>query len=94
MRERQVEVEEVNYAKQPLDAATVERIVAAAGGVAAVLNVRHAIAKERGWASKPPAASAFARAVVDEPNLLRRPILLVGGKVIVGFDRDAYGKLR
>ena len=48
MRETGLEVEEVNYAKRGLDAATVEAIVAAAGGVAKVVNPRHEIAKARG----------------------------------------------
>jgi arsenate reductase-like glutaredoxin family protein len=61
--------------------------------VAAVLNTRHAIAKEKGWADKPPSVAEFAKAAATEPNLLRRPLLEVGGKIIVGFDKPAYAKL-
>ncbi len=93
MRERQVELEEINYAKTKLDAATIEKIVALAGGVAAVLNTRHEIAKTKGWATKPPSAAAFAKAAAEEPNLLRRPIIVDGKRVIVGFDQAAYAKL-
>jgi arsenate reductase-like glutaredoxin family protein len=89
-----MELEEVNYAKAPLDESTVRAIVAAAGSVGAVVNTRHAIAKEKGWADKPPDADTFAKAVAKEPNLLRRPILLVGKKAIVGFDKAAYAKLK
>lgn len=28
--------------------------------------------------------------MMEEPNLIRRPILLRGGRAIFGFDRDAY----
>ncbi|MEZ4363400.1 MAG: ArsC/Spx/MgsR family protein [Kofleriaceae bacterium] len=93
MRSLGVEFEDVNYAKQRLTPEQVLAVVRAAGSVAAVLNVRHAIAKERGWAAAPPPAEEFAAAVVQEPNLLRRPILLVGGQAIVGLNRTAYGKL-
>jgi len=93
LRNGGIEYEEVDYAKVPLTAATVEAIVAKAGSVAAVLNTRHAIAKEKGWIAKPPSASVFAKAVEQEPNLLRRPILIDGKKVVIGFDRDAYAKL-
>jgi arsenate reductase-like glutaredoxin family protein len=85
--------DEVNYAKTKLDEATVKAIVATAGSVAAVLNTRHAIAKEKGWVDKPPSVDAFAKAVVAEPNLLRRPILVIGNKIIIGFDKPAYAKL-
>lgn len=88
-----LELEEVNYAKQPLDAATVEALVAKAGGVAAVLNTRHAVAKENGWATAPPDAKTFAKAVEKEPNLLRRPIVVAGKKLVVGFDKKAYAAL-
>ena len=58
-----------------------------------MLNTRHKTAKENGWIAKPPSASVFAKAVEKDVNLLRRPILIDGKKVIVGFDRDAYAKL-
>ena len=64
-----------------------------AGGVAAVLNTRHATAKANGWADKPPSAAEFAKAAAAEPNLLKRPIVVAGDKVIVGFNKTEYGKL-
>jgi arsenate reductase-like glutaredoxin family protein len=88
-----LELEEVNYAKSALDAATVASLVAKAGGVAAVLNTRHAVAKANDWAANPPDAPTFAKAVVKEPNLLRRPIVVAGKKLIVGFDKAAYAAL-
>ena len=31
--------------------------------------------------------------MMQQPNLIRRPILIRGGKVIFGFDREAYEKV-
>ncbi len=93
MRNAGLEIEEVDYAKTGLTAATVEDIVARAGSVAAVMNTRHALVKEHGWVAKPPSASAFAKAVEKDVNLLRRPILIDGKKIIVGYDKPAYAKL-
>jgi arsenate reductase-like glutaredoxin family protein len=31
--------------------------------------------------------------MMEQPNLIRRPILIKGSKVIFGFDKDAYGAL-
>jgi len=93
LRKHEVAMDEVDYARKELDEATVRAIVAAAGGVAAVLNARHATAKARGWIAEPPDVATFARAVAEEPNLLRRPILLAGKRAIVGFDEAAYEKL-
>jgi arsenate reductase-like glutaredoxin family protein len=32
--------------------------------------------------------------MATEPRLLRRPLLVRDGTVIVGYDREAYGQLR
>lgn len=31
--------------------------------------------------------------MLEQPNLIRRPVLVKGTKVIFGFDKDAYAKL-
>ena len=93
MRKGSIDLEEVNYAKSGLTEATVRDIVAKAGSVAAVLNTRHATAKQHGWVASPPSAAVFAKAVVADVNLLRRPIVIDGDRVIVGFDREAYKQL-
>lgn len=32
--------------------------------------------------------------MVEQPNLIRRPVLVKGGKVTFGFDKEAYIRLR
>jgi arsenate reductase-like glutaredoxin family protein len=86
-------MDEIDYAKKGLDEATVRAIVAKAGSVAAVLNTRHTTVKAKGWADKPPDVATFAKAVVAEPNVLKRPIVIAGERAIVGFDEAAYKKL-
>jgi arsenate reductase-like glutaredoxin family protein len=94
LRNAGVEFEAVDYAKKPLDEATVRSIIKAAGSVGDVINARHAIAKEKGWVQNPPDADTFVKAVAKEPNLLRRPIYIAGKKLIIGFDKPAYAKLK
>jgi arsenate reductase-like glutaredoxin family protein len=31
--------------------------------------------------------------MLEQPNLIRRPVLVKGGKVTFGFDKDAYSTL-
>jgi arsenate reductase-like glutaredoxin family protein len=31
--------------------------------------------------------------MMDNPNLIRRPIMIKGSKVIFGFDKEQYAKL-
>ena len=41
-----------------------------------------------------PASKKEAIALMMEnPNLIRRPIMIKGSKVIFGFDKDRYGTL-
>ena len=94
MRNSGLEIEEVDYGKTGLTADVVEALVAKAGSVAAVLNTRHATAKEKGWIDKPPSPAVFAAAVVKDVNLIRRPILIDGKSIIIGFDRERYAKLK
>jgi arsenate reductase (glutaredoxin) len=86
------DVDERDYSKTPLTRAEVESIVDAAGSVAAVLNTRHAAAKAKGWKEKAPARATFVSAVLEEPNLLRRPILIAGKTIVVGKDEAALKK--
>jgi arsenate reductase-like glutaredoxin family protein len=32
--------------------------------------------------------------MMEQPNLIRRPVLVKGRNVSFGFDKDAYGKLK
>lgn len=73
----------------------VDRILKAAPSIEAVMNTRHKTVKANGWKEKAPSKAAFAEAAVEENNLLRRPILVHAGGVVVGKDldgiRDALG---
>ena len=93
MRELAPDVTERNYAKQPLTRAEVQRMLKAAGGVAAVLNTRHKTAKEHGWKEKAPSQKDFIPAVLEEPNLLRRPITLKGDRAVVGKSEQELREL-
>jgi len=83
-------VEERNYAKKPLTADEVRELVRLAGGVAPLVATRGAAAKERGWDRSPPDAETFAAAVAKDNNLIRRPILVVGDRIVVGKDEKRF----
>ncbi len=93
MRELDPEVQERNYSKTPLTKAEVAEILKVAPSVAAVLNTRHKVAKENGWKEKAPTKAAFTKAVLEDNNLLRRPILISGKEIVIGKDEDAIRAL-
>jgi arsenate reductase-like glutaredoxin family protein len=42
---------------------------------------------------KPPSRAEALKLMAKEPNLIRRPVLVNGSQIIVGFDEVAYRKL-
>ena len=54
------------------------------------LSTRSPVFKDRPLPKSKKEAIAL---MMENPNLIRRPIMVKGSKVIFGFDKDAYGKL-
>ena len=77
---------ERDYAKKAL---TVEELETVFGDddLAPFLNTRHAVYKERGLAEALPSRAELFALIVAEPNLLRRPIVRQGKKLVIGFDQ-------
>jgi len=57
------------------------------------LNPRNELYRTRHMAVHPPARAKALKLMAKEPNLIRRPILIAGSQIIVGFDETAYRKL-
>jgi len=57
------------------------------------MNSRHKTVKANGWKQRAPSKTAFLKAALEENNLLRRPILLSKGKLVVGRDLEAISEL-
>jgi arsenate reductase-like glutaredoxin family protein len=75
-----------------LTAAEVETILGNEA-IAPFLNTRHALYKERGFATKLPSRPELIQLILAEPNLLRRPIARKGDQVVLGFDQQALKNL-
>lgn len=53
------------------------------------LNSRNELYRRLGMKQNPPERQDALRLMSENPNLIRRPILRVGGKLLLGFDADA-----
>ena len=56
------------------------------------LNSRNELYRERGMAQNPPSRKEALKLMSENPNLIKRPILLRGGQLLLGFDEAAYRK--
>ena len=54
------------------------------------MSTRSPVFKERPLPKSKREAIAM---MLENPNLIRRPIMVRGSKVVFGFDKEQYGKL-
>ncbi len=57
------------------------------------LNPRNELYRSRKMKDHPPSRAEAIRLMAKEPNLIRRPVVLRGSQIVLGFDEEAYRKL-
>lgn len=57
------------------------------------LNPRNETYRRKNMKTKPPSRREAIRMMASEPNLIRRPIVVAGGRVIIGFDEKNMAHL-
>jgi arsenate reductase len=85
-----VDVEQIDINKTPPDRAFLEKHVDAARFLDFV-STRSPVFKER---PLPRSKKEAIDLMMENPNLIRRPVLIQGSKVTFGFDKDQYAKLK
>jgi len=60
----------------------------------AFLNARNELYRTQNMAEHPPTRSEALKLMAKEPNLIRRPLLISGTQIIIGFDEAAYRTFR
>ncbi|MCL5287292.1 MAG: hypothetical protein M1453_04760 [Acidobacteria bacterium] len=57
------------------------------------LNPRNELYRERNMAEKPPSRAEALKLMAANPNLIRRPVVIRGGRIVLGFDEPALKDL-
>lgn len=57
------------------------------------LNPRNELYRKRKMKDNPPARSEALKLMAATPNLIRRPVVIRGRQIILGFDEPALKKL-
>jgi len=57
------------------------------------LNTRNELYRNRNMKEHPPSRAEAIKLMASEPNLIRRPLLIRGSRIIFGFDEAAYRDL-
>ncbi len=75
--------------KQPLSEAELDRLIGARDHKE-FLSARNELYRERNMAEEPPSRPEALKLMSNNPNLIRRPLLVHGSRIIIGFDEAAY----
>ena len=57
------------------------------------LNTRNDVYRHKNMKENPPSRGEAIQMMSDEPNLIRRPVIVAGGRVVLGFDQKGIARL-
>jgi regulatory protein spx len=85
--ELRVELDERDYAKEPLSASEL-KVLFAGRDPRDFLNPKSPAFKTMGLKDRKLTAAEALALMAREPNLIKRPLVVAGGQIVAGFDRD------
>ncbi len=85
-------MEERDLAKQPLSAAELDALIGARD-YREFLNPKNELYRTMNMKTNPPPRSKAMELMMTEPNLIRRPILVSGKEIVLGFDEKRYANM-
>jgi arsenate reductase len=57
------------------------------------LNTRNELYRARNMKEHPPSRAEAIKLMAREPNLIRRPVVMRGTQMVLGFDEEGFRKL-
>ena len=81
-----------DLAKDRLSSAELEKLIGPRDHTE-FLNSRNKLFRRKHMKEDPPSRKEAIRLMAKEPNLIRRPVIVAGGRVVLGFDKDGIARL-
>jgi Spx/MgsR family transcriptional regulator len=81
-----------DLAKERLSSSELEKLIGR-HDYTQFLNSRNEVYRKENMKEEPPTRREAIRMMAKEPNLIRRPLIVSGGRVVVGFDEDGIARL-
>ena len=91
LREKGAEFQEVDL-NQGLSEGEIDKLIGARD-YRQFLNTRNELYRERGMKQNPPSRAEALRLMSLHPNLIKRPIVVQGARMVLGCDEEAIGGL-
>jgi Spx/MgsR family transcriptional regulator len=73
--------------KQRLSAAELEELIGDRDHKE-FLNTRNELYRAKNMKQNPPSRAEAIRMMAETPNLIRRPVIIAGGRIVLGFDQN------
>ncbi len=90
--ELRADLDERDYAKDPLSASELKDLFKGRDP-RDYLNPKSPAFKAMGLAEKSLTADQAIKLMTQEPNLIKRPLVIAGREIVAGFDRDRLKQL-
>ena len=92
LEKKKVELETRDLGKDRMSVAELDQLIGKRDH-RKFLNTRNELYRQKKMKQKPPSRRKAISLMAREPNLIRRPVILVGGRVVLGFDENGMANL-
>jgi Spx/MgsR family transcriptional regulator len=92
LEKRGAELEFRNLDKERLTADEIDELIGKRDYIP-FLNTRNELYRQKKMAKNPPSRAEAIRLMAGEPNLIRRPVVIRGRKMVLGCNEDALKEL-
>jgi arsenate reductase-like glutaredoxin family protein len=90
--EKGAKLEERDLGREPLSVAELDALIGERDHLE-FLNRKNELFRRLGWKERSPSRAEALKQMAKEPNLIRRPIVVRGNRMVLGFDEAALEKL-
>jgi arsenate reductase-like glutaredoxin family protein len=92
LQKKGIELEMRDLGKQPLTVAELDMLIGDRD-YRLFLNPKSELYRKRKMKQNPPSRAEALRLMAQEPNLIRRPLVIKGKQIVLGYDEAALKKL-
>ena len=92
MLEKGAELDEHDLMKERLTVKQLDSLIGSRNYLE-FLNPRNELYRQRKMKEHPPARDQALKLMAQEPNLIRRPIVMRGDKVVLGYDEEGLRRI-
>ncbi len=92
MLAKKAEMELRDLGKDPLSEAELDALIGKSDYLQ-FLNPRNELYRTRKMKQKPPSRAEAIKLMARNPNLIRRPIVVAGKRMVIGYDEQALAEL-